>query len=588
MARDARIDAAAESVAAPDKTAQAAQPEIDFPTMVKMAYRANIDKGRETYEQLQEDCRHPREVQEELLFGLLRENAETPFAKEYGFDSIKTIEDFKRTVPFTTYDDYAGWIYEVMEKGTQGLVCKEPIVHFCETSGTMGNPKGIPYTDRSSSILFTYGNDYGIYLISQELGDVLEAGRKFNMTECRLSTLKGGCTYGALSSKAMWDWRSMLPLSTTSPDPAVFSTNETDTRYLHARYMLAERDVRYANTTFSSLFLDLVRYMVDNWRMLVEDIESGTINPEIQLPEEARRELEQALVPMPERAAELRDIFEGGLDDPIMPRIWPNLAVINTVAGAGFAPYTERLRKYSGDIPVFYVGYAASEGLFSVPEKLNSPESILIPRAAYFEFLPLGEDDPLKTIGLEDLQPGCDYEVIVTNLAGFYRYKMRDAIRCVGYHDKAPKMEFLFRVDQTVNMKGEKCTEMVLRKAADRIASRLGLDLVDFSCYPNVDAQPPRYEILFEFFHMPEGACTLEELSRVTDEEIREGCADFDDMRENGDFDLTQVQVLQEQTYQLWRDMRIMKGAAPNQIKPVHIIDTDQKRRFFYALVERD
>ena len=44
--------------------------------------------------------------------------------------------------------------------------------------------------------------------------------------------------------------------------------------------------------------------------------------------------------------------------------------------------------------------------------------------------------------------------------------------------------------------------------------------------------------------------------------------------------------VLQDETNQLWRDMRVMHGKAPNQIKPVHIVDTEQKRRFFFALID--
>ena len=562
----------------------------DFETMVKMANWQSLKNGEKIFQELQQDCEHPREVQEDLLFKLLRDNADTPFGKEHGFDQIKTVEDYKRQVPFTTFDDYAGLVYEVMETGAAGVICRDSIIHFNETSGTMGNPKGIPFTEAATKLMMDYGNDYSMYLIGCKYGDLLSSGRKFSMTECRLNTTKGGTTFGAMSSRGVWNYRSILPLMTTSPDPAVFSTNDTDTRYLHARSLLAERNLLYGTTVFVSLYLDLMRYIMDNWQMLVDDIESGQINPDVQLPEEARKELEELYVPMPERAAVLRRIFESDSEDPIMQRIWPNFRIIHSVAGAGFAPYMERMRKYSGDASVLYTGYSASEGIFSVPEKLDSPESILVPRAAYFEFLPLSEDgkEATETVGLEDLEPGHDYEVIVTTLSGFYRYKMRDAIRCVGRHGKAPKMEFLYRLDQTINMKGEKCTEMVLRKAAQRVADRLGLDMVDFSCYPNLAEQPPRYEMLYEFYRMPEGKVTMEELSRVTDEEICAGCAVYGYLRDKDGLAPAKALLLQEETNQLWRDMRVMKGAAPNQIKPVHIIDNEQKRRFFYALIERD
>ena len=44
--------------------------------------------------------------------------------------------------------------------------------------------------------------------------------------------------------------------------------------------------------------------------------------------------------------------------------------------------------------------------------------------------------------------------------------------------------------------------------------------------------------------------------------------------------------VLQQQTYQLYREMMIMKGVSSNQMKPVRVIDTPQKEKFFFNLKE--
>ena len=44
--------------------------------------------------------------------------------------------------------------------------------------------------------------------------------------------------------------------------------------------------------------------------------------------------------------------------------------------------------------------------------------------------------------------------------------------------------------------------------------------------------------------------------------------------------------LLQQQTYQLYRDVQIMKGASSNQLKPVRVIDTPQKEKFFFRLQE--
>ncbi len=590
MARDEHIDrlinneSHAEAPAAP---APAAAQMTDVATLHRIMFEKQCKDGRALSDQLEADVQQARKVQEELLFEMLEANKDTPFGREHNFASIKTVEDFKREVPFTTYDDYAGYIYEVMEHGTRGVVTTEEIVHFNETSGTMGNPKGIPYTKRMAEVLAGFSGAYSYYVAVRGTGDKLAGGRTFVMIESHLDTLKSGITFGSLSCKGIAESRPYLAATTTSPDEAVFARPGTDTRYLHARFAIEEPDIRDICTVFITGTLDLMRYIEDNWELLVRDIELGTIDPSIQMDDDVRAGLLARIEPNPARAAELRAIFEQGFDRPVATAIWPNLTVIRSVAGGGFTPYTERLRRFIGpDVHILYLGYCASEGAFSAPFEVDNPASVLLPRSVYFEFVPLDDPDYEHTLGVEDLEEGRDYEVIITSGSGFYRYKMRDAIRCVGHKGTMPTMEFLYRLDQTVNMHGEKTTELVLRKVADKVAERMGLELVDFSVYPNVDHHPARYEYLFEFFHADHAAIDLDELSRVTDEELRAGNYDVDYMTEDGTFAPAVAYVLQDETNQLWRDMRVMRGAAQNQIKPVHIIDNDQKQRFFFALVD--
>ena len=562
---------------------------IDVATLRSAMFDQQFKAGEQIEAQLTSDVKHPREVQEELLFDLLKNNVDTPFGREHNFSNIKTIEDFKKEIPLTTYDDYAGYIFEVMETGRTGVVTNDEIIHFNETSGTMGNPKGIPYTKRMADTLMAYAGAYTFYKTYKATGDVLRGGRMFTYMQASLETLKGGATFGALSSKATMDNRQFLAATTTSPEEAVFGTSATDTRYLHTRFALAEPDIRDISVVFITRLLDMMRYIEDNWEMLVRDIESGEIDPSIQMPDDVRASVEAKLVPNPSRAEELRSIFEKGFDEPITPAIWPNLTVIRSVAGGGFTPYTERIRRFIGDdVHIMYTGYSASEGAFSVPFEMDSPISVMLPRSVYFEFVEVDNPDYNNTLGVEDLEVGKDYEVIITSASGFYRYKMRDAIRVVGHMDKMPSIEFLYRLDQTVNLCGEKVTEMVLRKTADAVAERMGLDLVDFSVYPNANTVPPRYEYLFEFYHADHSKINLDELSKVTNEELRAASYDVNEMIEDSELGAAVSRVLQDETNLLWVDMRAAHGKAINQIKPVHIIDTEQKKRFFFALIDAE
>ena len=518
MAHDEKISELTGNDAHHEQPASASAPAQmpDVATLRAMMHERRYAAGKALEQQLEADVLHAREVQEELLFEMIEANKDTPFGRDHNFADIKTVEDFKRTVPFTNYDDYAGYIYEVMERGTRGVVTTEEIVHFNETSGTMGNPRGIPYTKRMAEILMGYSGAYTYYRSYVGAGEGLAGGRMLTLIESHYNTLKSGISFGSLSCKAIADAHPYLAATTTSPDEAVFTKPGTDTRYLHARFAIEERDIRDISSVFITGVLDLMRYVEDNWELLVRDIEQGTIDASIQMPVDVRAGLEARIKPNPERAAELRAIFECGFDEPITPAMWPNLLVVRSVAGGGFAPYTQRLRHFIGDdVHILYTGYSASEGAFSVPFELDDPSSVLLPRSVYFGFVPVDDPDYDHTLGVEDLQEGHDYEVIITSRSGFYRYKMRDAIRCVGHKGTMPTMEFLFRLDQTVNMHGEKTTELVLRKVADRVAARAGLDLVDFSVHPNVDHHPARYEYLFEFYHADHAAIDLAELSRI-------------------------------------------------------------------------
>ena len=57
---------------------------------------------------------------------------------------------------------------------------------------------------------------------------------------------------------------------------------------------------------------------------------------------------------------------------------------------------------------------------------------------------------------------------------------------------------------------------------------------------------------------------------------------------ENGHLGRMELVVLQPETYALYRDMLIYKGASANQLKPVHVIDNLLKERFFFGLEEKE
>ncbi|MEG1926970.1 MAG: hypothetical protein RR415_14655, partial [Ruthenibacterium sp.] len=58
------------------------------------------------------------------------------------------------------------------------------------------------------------------------------------------------------------------------------------------------------------------------------------------------------------------------------------------------------------------------------------------------------------------------------------------------------------------------------------------------------------------------------------------------DMAKHGTFGATRVNFLEKESYNLYTDLRVFRGAAPSQIKPVTVIHNDMQRKFFFGQTE--
>ena len=136
-------------------------------------------------------------------------------------------------------------------------------------------------------------------------------------------------------------------------------------QYMKIRFALEDPDVAYMVSSFMTNLSDMLNFMKSNWEILVDDIANGTVNPEMVDGEEYLKPILPYLKKKPERAAELRKIFEEGFDTPIVPRLWPKLSYVSAIGTGGFSIYTEKVKQFIGDKPIDYSVYAASEGIFA-------------------------------------------------------------------------------------------------------------------------------------------------------------------------------------------------------------------------------
>ncbi len=547
-------------------------------------------KGNHHLKELRANCARANDLSREFLMNLIRDNRDTEYGKKHHFDQIHSIEDYKRLVPLSDFDTYAPYIERMVEKGEKNLITVYPVVQYAETSGSVGVPKKIPVSDRSMNIYTKYtitrvtalAEEYHLRHFHQRL----PIGRGFNQLEIVDRTLPDGTPLGNISGSAAKSYKALFPYYLTSPIPVLYPKGYIPMMYLKARYILADRDTSFMFSVFMTNLVDMMVYIQRNWKMLTEDIRTGTFNPDIKIDEKTKAELMKVTRPEPERAAELERIFREGFDTPLIPRLWPRMSFISTIGTGGFAAYTRAMRKFSGDVPIDFSIYGASEAMMAACTEIEKPEFALLCDSCFFEFIPADAPaDCTDTLNIDQLETGKEYELILTNLSGFYRYRIKDVVRVLGYEGESPKITFSYRKSQLLDLAGDKITESMMDDAIRLTGEELGVNIVDYCVYPNREASPSHYEFLIEP-DQPLDPAKCDEYRKVLEKHLGTINPVYKECVDTNEIDHGVLYIQQMQTHALWRDVRVQKGTSLNQVKPVRVLDTPKKKNFFYALRE--
>lgn len=374
----------------------------------------------------------------------------------------------------------------------------------------------------------------------------------------------------------------LYPYILTLPYTHLFRADKIDFKYLHMRFALEDRETLYVFCIFFKACTDMIRYLENNWQALVDDIEHGTVSEIARATPEALKELEPKIAPNPERAAELRREFEKGFDETIMHRIWPNLSVISGIGTSTFAPFSAIARRYTEGIPYDFSVYGASEGMMAVVDELESEKQLLLIDGCYLEFIP--ESDPSSIRSLDELEVGQEYEVVLTNQAGLYRYKCGDIVKVVDYLDECPYIVFSRRKGQLFNITGEKTTEAHMTKLVEQLSEAVGCPLNNWVAYIRMDEHPYHYVLMLE----NKAGIDMREYSELADQMLREINPRYDSFIGFHEIGPIELKNQQPGTHHAWIQAQIDRGAPSGQIKPVRILDTPVKEEFFLSRVVED
>lgn len=531
----------------------------------------------------------PVETQNKLLFSILDKNKDTEYGKKIGFKDIHTIEDFQTKVPFTTFEDYSDYV-ERMMNGEKNLMMAGKCYRYCSSSGSVGKPKILPKSARDLFYMQSVGfvatpacaarwfKKKGVKFPKQ-IGPVAIILTGHRMKDGNMCNGAGQVPFTYL--------KPISNLFMTTPNDFMYPENEesVDSSYFHLRFALENRDVTFLGSMVVNLLTIMFEYLENNWEMVCNDIEKGTIDPSVKCPPELRAKWEKKVKPNPKRAAELRAEFEKGFETPIAKRIWPEFMWSYGMISSTLKFYVKKLRRYIGDAPIHNMGYAAAEGYMAMPMELDVNDCILLPKSVFFEFIPMDDPECERPLTIGEVELGKDYELVVTNFSGLYRYRIEDVVRITGFYNKTPKMEFLYRNNLAMNIANEKTTTQMVDWATEKLAEQFGITFKGYSYYGDTDADPVRYVLMVE----PETEISkdsLPEMEKALDELLNESNEKYFKYRRWGMLGDPKICVLKKGTYNDYREMLKKQGRVLNQIKPVTVINTDERKEFFFSHID--
>ena len=548
-----------------------------------------IKEGKKTLKFIEKESKKEK-ANEETLLRLLKDNKDTEYGKKYDFAHIHSFEEYKKKVPLSTYDDYQPYIERMIKNKEDNLITAYKVLQYADTSGSVGVQKRIPITDKIVDIhkKYSFARSKAIadIFFRKNYGHPVPHEFGLNTVECENTVAEDGKIHSSATGCVARRYRKLFRFFLTSPDPVHFPIGGMNMNYMKARFALQRDNICFMLSAFMTNLVDIMNFIKDNWRILCDDIEHGTINEDM-CEEASRPAIMKYIKPMPKRAKALRKVFEEGFDTPIIPRLWPKFSWACAIGNGSFSSYLNKYKKYAGDkVGIDYFVYAASEGMFAVTIEMNKPEFCMLTDSSFFEFRDAAsDDDDNNTITMDKLEVGKEYEVILTNLGGFYRYKIKDVIRVLGFYNNLPLITFAYRKGQLANIAGEKTTEDHLNKAVAKLGEELGVDITDFALYLDQDQQVSRYVLLIE----PDTPLPIDKdgkYAKAFNSIIRETNKEYSVVEDRGSLSKPLVLIQQQQTHALWREFKLMKGSSSNQVKPVRILDTPMKQKFFFGLLE--
>jgi hypothetical protein len=386
---------------------------------------------------------NPAEAQKEVLKQMMEKAEDTAFGKFYQFKKLLTFEgdlrnEFSQAVPYHSYNNmFDRWWYKVLE-GSEDITWPGKVKYFAVSSGTTSAKKRIPVTD-----------------------EMLKSIRRGGMQQ-----IKGVADFDL---PAEFFEKEILLFGSSTNLKSVDNHLEGEISGISASQLPFWFEGYYRpGKDISSIddWDDRVDALVKN----APDWDIGSISG---IPSWIELMLKRVIA-----YYKIRNIHE----------IWPNLMVY-TSGGVAYEPYKKSFEKITGKPMVIIDTYLCSEGYLATQIRKDTDAMALITdNGIYFEFVPftdenIDEDGNLrqgaKALKIEEVEEGVQYILVISTVAGAWRYMIGDTI--VFTDKERAEIKITGRTKHFLNVVGSQLSVIQMNRAIKELSEDFGIDIKEFT-----------------------------------------------------------------------------------------------------------
>ncbi len=468
---------------------------------------------------------HSEKVQERVLFGILKRNSGTQFAKDYSLDSINSVDTYTDQVPIGKYDDFKSYIHE-MKSETPRVLLAEDFPRWAQTSGTLSTPKLYPFPAEMAEY---FGQTLAKIMLScieeEPEREKILLGKMFMVVADVVTKYIAGKPVGYISGIVSHDVQRVEGMdSVFTPPREILAMGSWEARWLEMARCASRQNVTMACST-PPILLSYLKRVTNEYSSVLD------------IPED-------------------------------ITKIWPNLVLI-TGAGVKMSLYEKQYQNMLGDQVCCREFYCATEGFFAY-QKDGNEGLVPILDHIFYEFIPLEEWNQCVQQGedyrtyeftvLPYAQVECnkDYVIVITTPTGLYRYIIGDVVRFV----QPDRIAWVGRIGWESSAAGEKLNEMHMSMLRQSVESTLGVEITNQMAAVKED--PLRYVFAFEF----EGNVELDEIITAVDKSIREANPIYDRLRKMNILRRPDIVSLQTGAFDRYFRWKQEQTGSLGQVKP--------------------